>query len=406
MGKETTTIDDFTGFEAAPADAIDWFGEKDNADDNPLGNVKPETILEEIDKDDPTDLTPEGKSKKVEEKESKAQKELEDSVFGDFDSPGNSDEDEEEEETDITPGATKDQNKSVVSAGPKSHLEFLKEKGFADFELAEGEELDDVRAEEILEDSWEKSVDSAVEETIKDLPDAVKNLIRVAKEGGDMTAMFNHLAQTARVGLTKDTDMTSEDNQIKAITQDLADQGNDQETIDAQIEFFKSSGKLEAIATKAHGKIIARQTKQESDLAANAKLANDRAKENARVYKKAIAEETAKLSNIKGVVLNAKDKQELPNYLGENNVELDNGRFVTQFQVDFANAMKDKEKSILLAKLLKSDFDFSSISNKTITEYSKGVKTAVQNSKDININASKGSSQTAKSKKPIWEMID
>lgn len=63
----------------------------------------------------------------------------------------------------------------------------------------------------------------------------------------------------------------------------------------------------------------------------------------------------------------------------------------------------DKQKTILLAKLIKSDFDFSSITNKEITKFSKNIKENIQNT-NIKVTGSKGSSQ--KQKKSLVDLLD
>ena len=63
----------------------------------------------------------------------------------------------------------------------------------------------------------------------------------------------------------------------------------------------------------------------------------------------------------------------------------------------------DKEQTILLAKLVKDKFDFSSITNKEITKFSKGIKEEIQNNQVI-IKGSKGSSQQPK--KSLAELLD
>ena len=53
----------------------------------------------------------------------------------------------------------------------------LKEKGFIDFELEEGEELTEELAEEILEEGFEVKINEKIDELFKDLPDNVRELI-------------------------------------------------------------------------------------------------------------------------------------------------------------------------------------------------------------------------------------
>lgn len=307
--------------------------------------------------------------------------------------------DDSKAEDDLTP----DDDKLPTKTKSKSTLEFLKEKGFVDYELEEGTELTDDLADEILEDNWDSSIIAGVEETIKDLPDELKALIKYSAKGGDYKELLSKMANQSTTGLTKDTDMTVEANQILAVTSDLKDQGYDQEYIDTQIEFLKDSGRLESISAKSFTKKIA---KQDSDVEETIKQADRRKeidKEAQKTYKKDLGVQITSLNDIKGLVLNKQDKETLPSYISDVNVKLQDGRTVTKFQQELFSIFGDKEQTILLAKLVKDKFDFSSITNKEITKFSKGIKQDIQNNQVI-IKGSKGSSQQPR--KSLADLLD
>jgi|688.fasta_scaffold00217_12 hypothetical protein len=350
--------------------------------------VVPETVVEAALKDDVVTTT---EPKEVPEKqETPAAKE--DYVF-DF-----AGENTPEEEV---PATTTDDK--TVKVKSKDTLEFLKEKGLVDYELEEGTELTDDLADEILEDNWDASIIAGVEETIKDLPDALKELIKYSAKGGDFTELLSKMTTQTVSGINKDTDMEVESNQVLAISLDLKDQGYDQEYIDTQIEFLKESGKLAGISKKAFEKKIA---KQDSDIQETIKQAEKRKeveKEAQKTYKKDITVQISSLNDIKGLVLNKQDKESLPSYISDANIKLQDGRTVTKFQQELFSIFGDKEQTILLAKLVKDKFDFSSITNKEITKFSKGIKEEIQNNQVI-IKGSKGSSQQPK--KSLADLLD
>lgn len=309
-------------------------------------------------------------------------------------------EEEEDEDSPLTP-KTKETTSKVDS---KATLEYLKEKGILNYELEEGTELTNEIADEILEDSYESSIDAGVEEAIKGLPDPIKDLIKFVNKGGDYTQMLSSLAKQSVSGINKDTDMENESNQILVLTQDLKSQGYDEEFIQGQVEFFKDSGKLKAIADKLFTKVLKSQEDEIANRVAAQAAAKAEAKEKQRVYKSEIATQLGAVEDIKGIVLNKQDKETLPSYISDANVKLQDGRTVTKFQQELFSVFGDKEKTILLAKLIKSDFDFSSISNKEITKFSKQIKNEIQNNK-VDIKGSKGSSQK-QSKKSLADLLD
>jgi len=77
-------------------------------------------------------------------------------------------------------------------------------------------------------------------------------------------------------------------------------------------------------------------------------------------------------------------------------VDTGNGR-ATAFQKGLLDALQDKENSVLLAKLVKSNFDFSSIERNATSKKSKDIKKDVRRTGEKKTSTS-GSSQKSKSK--------
>ena len=69
-----------------------------------------------------------------------------------------------------------------------------------------------------------------------------------------------------------------------------------------------------------------------------------------------------------GLPISKQDKTILPTYISEPTVELQDGRYVSEMQADLFKVMADKDKIVLLAKLLKTDFYFSAIERKKQTQ--------------------------------------
>lgn len=291
----------------------------------------------------------------------------------------------------------------VVSS--KSTLLFLKEKGLIDYELEEGTELTNELAEEILEDSYEDSIEAGVEEKIKGLPDFLKNMIKVAVAGGNVSALISNIANQTKTGITKDTDMTVEENQVLMMQHNLGTQGYDKEYIDTQIQMLKDTNKLELIATKAKEKFDTDTATQDAALVQRELQAKEKAKEDNRAYKAEVTTFVQATDNIKGLVINKKTKDVLPSFMSDLSVKMKDGRVITPYQEKLFAIFGDKEKNTLLATLVMNDFDFTSISNKTITEFSNGIRDNINNNKQsVKIEGSKRSSQ-AKPKKELHELI-
>lgn len=362
--------------------------------------INPEAVIESVEKDEIVEKagqTAPAATEETEEKEEEHQ-----FTFGGTEEETEEEEEESDEDDESDDKKPADKNK-VVKVDSKSTLEFLKEKGLVEFELEEGEELTEEMAENILEDTWESSIDAGVDEVIKDLPDALKNMIKFVTNGGDFATMFTKMASTASTGLSKDTDMTKEENQVLAVTADLREQGFDDEYIETHIQVLKDSEKLELIATKSFDKITAKQAAEEAAEVDRVTKAKEASKKKQREFKTELTTHLGTLKDVKGLTLSAKDQKELPSYISDVSVELEDGRVTTGLQKDLFSIFGDKDKLVLLAKLVKSDFDLSSIAKKSVTEFSKEVEKGLQNTTS-NIKGSKGSSQ--KPKRSLADRLD
>jgi len=383
------TLDNFSGFEAS---SHDFFGEKEI-----IAELTPQEVLEQVAEDKVT------VEKEKTDKKEKAEEITVDKQFEEFEAVHKMS-DEDDDNTDITTPDKVKEKAPVVKIGNKDTVEFLKEKGMLSFELEEGTVMTEDLAQEILEDNWEDSIQAGVENTIKDLPEAVKDLVRFASKGGNVTELLSKMSSHAVTGLDKDSDMTDEANQILSATLELQDLEYDAEDVITQIEFLKDSGKLENFSTKAQTKRVARQEKERKAGITEIEQTKIRNKATQKKYKDELTTYLETVENFKGLVISKKDKESLPNYIADVKIPLQNGTTVSKFQADLFAILGDKTKLIGLAKLVNSDFDFSSISAKTITEFSKAAQATIQNSDKINLKGSSGSSQ--KQKKSLADLLD
>jgi hypothetical protein len=386
MSGTEKTIDQFAGWEDT-SQQHDFFGETNLVED----------VVTTVEKDDVVDP-----AKKAEENaKAKEEQELIDEQFKEF--SGVSKVSSEDDDEDDDNSSKKEETASVVS--PKTTLAFLKERGLVDYELEEGQELSDDDADNILEDSWEKSVEAEVEATIKELPDELKQLIKFASKGGDVGELLGKMIQHATSGINKNSDISNEDVQVLAVTMDLRNQGYDQEYIDDQIEFLKEKDKLEGIAKKSFDKIVAEQETETAGQVQRQKEIVEYRKKQAREYKTNITTHINSLEDAGGLPISKQDKSILPTYISEPTVELQDGRVVSEMQADLFKVMADKDKIVLLAKLLKSDFDFSPIERKKQTQAARGIKEEIQRVDKTQRISNSGGGQKP-NKRAIWDMID
>ena len=379
------TLDTFEGWENATD--IDFFGEAPE-------EVKDEAtkLLEEVEKAD-IETTVEDKKKKTDPKadETKKGDEPEIDFFGDAG---------EEDDTKTKSKASTDDNDeeddTPVALSDKAVLTYLKSKNLANFELNEGEELTDELASELLEDSYEDAVEERVKSLMKDLPDTLKNFVKLATSGGDVNELISKMAISPTTKITKDLDLEDEKNQILVIKTLKATEGEDEDTTDTYIEFLKDSGKLKGVSEKSKDKIVAANAKQVADEAERTRQNKLAQKERQRQFKAELSEFIDTKDEIASMGINKVDKRNLPSYIADRNVKLEDGRVTTAMQKDLFNVLQDKDKTVILAKLLKNNFDFSEIIKAEKTKYTKEVKQGLSRSKSASSNTTKGSSHSGK----------
>lgn len=264
-------------------------------------------------------------------------------------------------------------------------LNSLKEKGLIDFELEEGEELDEELADELIEDKWEESVDNKVKELLTTLPEKARNIIQYAINGGNVDEYLESL--TSDVGLPLDVNLEKEENQILVLKHLLRLEDKDEEEIETEIDYLKDSGKLKSISEKKFNKYKSEIESTEKDLLRQQELARE-------AEKKAIKEAKARVSTfvstndeIEGIKFTKEDKKVLASYMNDKVVKLNNGNTLTTMQKElFIDLPKNEKALIQLATLLRNrnedgTFNFESIIKKATTEVSQTVRQNLRRNK-------------------------
>jgi len=302
--------------------------------------------------------------------------------------------DEAEEET--------QQHQEQQSTDVVSAVNLLKEKGIIDFELEENQELDEDTASELLEDKLEEAIENRVEELFTGLPDVVKQIVKYAKDGGDLDNLFQNLAKTKQVPINKNLDLSDEKNQEFVIRTTMQQEGNSEEEINSLIEYYKDTEKLESISQAKFTKFLEKQKSQENKLLQEQQKQKQEKQQRIKEEKLRITQELKNKDEITGFKLDVKDKKELPSYLLDRKIKLENGGVISEFHKDIYEAMANQTTALQLAKLLRSrnkdgTFNFSNIETIAKTKLAKDVKDSLRRNKSSNFIKSTGSTATIKS---------
>lgn len=293
----------------------------------------------------------------LEEEEDEVEEEDEDSFdFGD-----------EEEET-----VSKDVDSTYNDLYKK-----LKDKGIFTVDTDE-EDIDEETFLELQEKELEARLEESFEDFAADLDNEAKAFLKFKREGGSTKDFFKMYTSVIDVPTVQDGD---EDSYKKFLTYKYKVlDGLDDEDVQDKIEWLEESGKLEKYAFKLseefekdkevqQAKLVEQQTKLQ-------KQQEEQRKELVNDLKKVITES----DKIKDWTISQKDKKELHSYMTKGVVKVGN-QVLTQLQSDLQEAFKDKEKLILLAKILHSDFDVSDVKASAKTEVIRETKKTIKTGK-------------------------
>ena len=327
-------------------------------------------------------------SGKKKEKEAKP----EDNIDWDDDNPN-------PDATDVeTPGAApkrggKEQTNSTIAAA-----QLLMDKGIVDYELEEGEELDEDTALELLEEGFESGVENRISELLGGLPNELQALNKYVLNGGDMNDFLSKMnTMGASTGITATLDINVEKNQELVVRQMYKDDGMDDDFIDTQLESLKDTGKLEAFAKKKFEKWKEQDNKASQQAAQQQELQAKAQREKARQYYSSL--KTAVNGEFEGIKLSAKDKNEIPGFMTDRNIKLSNGAVVTPFNQNLMEVLQNETASIQLAKLLRDrkkdgTFDFSQLEKVAATKVTKEIKDNIRRNKETPRKSTEVSTQS------------
>lgn len=366
-GKEQESLVDFDWEEN-----IDFFGIENTGDESP------ETIPTEPEKESEEDV--EGESS--EPNKDKPSEEDEPTSF--FDTS-------EEEEPKGEGDPQDPQSTSLYTDLYKD----LRETGvFKHIELEEDEDLTIERFLEIQEEEYEQEIESRLEKFVSEtLNEDARAMIKFIRDGGSTKEFFETYKEATGI---PEGDLEDESYQDSIIRHQLEQEGWDNDEITDRIEFLTESGRKAKVAAKYEEKVQEDREQAKKDLVKKQEQAKKQAKLQEEEYKESVQEALDSASNIKGITISDKDKPKLFEFLTKKNFKTPTGQNITGFQKNLAEVFKDKEKTVLLAKLLESDFDMSSIEKATTTKQTRKIKSNIETRKSLRPEGS-GSSSSGRS---------
>ena len=289
------------------------------------------------------------------------------------------------ENEDFVDDKNKDDNPDVIAEKSQNIfiLNKLKEKGFIDYELEEGEELTDELAEELIEEKFDESVDLKVQELLTELPTDKKQVVQFLIKGGNLDELIDTLTSD-NVSIKLDIDLEKEENQISTLKKLLKLEDKDEEEIETEIEYLKDSGKLKLMTEKKFNKYKVEQKNRQEELVKEQEEALENEKKVIKQSKLKISTFLTSNEEVDGIKFSKDDKKQLPSYMNDKTIKLGNGATITQMQKELFYDLPKNEKALIqLATLLKNrnedgTFNFDSIAKSSKTKVAQEVRSEIR----------------------------
>lgn len=275
----------------------------------------------------------------------------------------------------------------------------LKEKGiFQNVELKEGEEIDEDKFFELQDAEIESRVEETFEAFFEELDEDAKAFLKFKKSGGNTQDFF----QVYRESLSLDNiDLESEEAQELVLKHYLSTMDSmDDEEISDRLEWLKENGKKKAYAEKYMNKLQELDRQKKEAISKSIEAQSKQREEGAKKFNQDLQSELEKTEAVGSFNFSKVNKKELLDFMIKPSVKIGKNKYITHFQAELGNIFKaegeDKKKLLLLAKLVKSNFDVKDLIEETKTKVVKEAKSKLQQAKS-GVKASTSGGYTKKS---------
>lgn len=286
---------------------------------------------------------------------------------------------EPEKEKEVFFDEDEDEEVSQSATSYSSVYKLLKEKGVISVDVEDETEFNEETFAEVIEQEIEAGLDETIKAFMDDLDDDAKAFLKFKKEGGDTRQFFKFYSEVSQIPTPTIGDSKSEEKFLKYYYKAYEDL--DDEDIEDKIEFLKETGKLSKYAQKYHENVEEEIEQNREEAIKKQQYYQLQQEEQRKQYVKELKGLIDDADNIKDWSITQKDKRVLHSYMTRASVKVSENQYLTQFQNDLQQVFKDKEKTILLAKIISNDFDLTDLKEKAKTEIIRETKSKLTNTK-------------------------
>jgi hypothetical protein len=370
---------------ATKVDASDTAASEEDSNDTSFFGLDDE---EEDDK--PTKLTPE---KEAEKQKAKAKAK----VVKEEDEPEEGDDEEDDTEEDTT----KVKKKVPEAAKPEQDdakfystlASEMKEKGILqNVELKEDEEITEEKFFELQDEEIENRVEETLQAFFEDLDEDAKEFIKFKKNGGKTEDFIMTLTASASIG---EVDLENPADVKKVLTYYITKHEGitEAEEVKDKLEWLKDSGKEKAYATKYLTAINTANEKARKEALKNAEDATKLKQEAAKKFSQELGSVLKSTEAVGIFAFTANDKKELNDYINSPSVKVGKNKYVPKFNQELGAILKaetpeTKQKLLIIAKLIKNNFDTKDLVQKVKTKVTNDAKSKLKEAREGGVKAS------------------
>lgn len=294
------------------------------------------------------------------------------------------------EEEEAAPGPDTVDEPADDAGGPDALKEvagYLKTVGFlGDKEFDNAEDLSTA-----IEESYLTRVEQGIEEQIEawkeELDEDGLEFVKYTMAGGDKKKFFETYVKDPLFLF----DLKSEGGQEQMLRYYLKKHKSlSEDEIETLVGNAIETDKLESASKKAYEEIERKLQRERKEIADRQVEQERLARQEQLKIKEILKAGFLKTAEVKGFKFSPTERRELFNYVTNPTVKAGNG-YVTEFARDLQKiGNQSPEKLALLAKLIKSDFDFTSLEVQAISKNTKQIKTAIERRTDTPVTSKTG----------------
>lgn len=371
MAKETTQETNVESLQDFKFDEPEFFGIKTET-------TEIEEVVTKVKKEDEPDDAPIDEDEDNPENEDKSKK----VVKKENETPN--DEDFFKEDVEDTTDEGGDKHAETEDKFYTTLASELKEKGiFQNVEIKDDEEITEEKFFELQDAEIEARVEESFEAFFEELDEDGKEFLKHKKNGGATQDFFQVYQNSISID---GVDLENEKDQDLILTHYMRVVDTmDEDEINDRIEWLSENKKKKAFAEKYFNKLQDLDKERRTALAERTRQITEQREAQSKKFNDELSVELNKVESVGSFSFNKVDKKDLLNFISKPTIKVGKNKYVTPLVAEMGEIFKgegeNKKKLLLLAKLVKSNFDVKDLIEEAKTKVVKEAKSKLQAAK-------------------------